>query len=326
MQLFETSFGPIRHIVRCRLNAGHAFASLIIKDVRRRDGANFDSNTVERFSSSYRFFSDCACTRFLSSELGVESCPELIAVDQEAGFAVLEDLGDDMSLVTALSGDSPVDAACELRRFAEALAQIQGRSAGHEADFKALRHGFGPGYDRVSTQDRLYIEGALPAIWSACHALGLEVRRAQEETALVLAALSQPGAYLALIHRDVIPPNFLSVGERLCIFDFEFSGYGHALVDIAQLRMGFPTYGQPAMIPHALVEEIEAIYLKRFADIRRTKIKYSSFKQALTIAACFWGLYELIRSLDAALDETHSQHKRRSTWLPLFPAFSTAGP
>lgn len=309
-RVFDTAFGPIKHIVRCRVESSDPPQSVIIKDIRRRDGTQFDPDTRDRINPAYRFFNDCACTQFLSIGLAVQSCPNLIAVDSQKGFCLLEDLGNDMSLLTALSGQSQQLAANELIRFAGALAEIHGRSVGQEGIYRQIRQTFGPGYSRVSTQDREYIEQKLPAIWANCTALGLNGSLAQQEIQQVLAVLSEPGEFLCLIHRDAIPPNFISTGDRLCIFDFEFGGYGHALVDLAQLRMSFPTYGQPAQIPHTVVERVEQAYIEQFTHCSGQQISQSTFARALTEITCFWVISELASSMSPALDASHTESER----------------
>ncbi|NKB68402.1 MAG: phosphotransferase [Candidatus Latescibacteria bacterium] len=311
IEILETPLGPIKHIVRCHLKSSPNSNSVIVKDISRRDSQPFDPLTTDRFSASYRFFSDCACLQFLSTDLEVRSCPNLVAFDKDVGLLVLEDLGDEMSVLAALSGQSSEGAKTELRRLAESLAEIQGRSIGREEEYRNFREGLGPGYEQVSVQDRRFMEKELPAVWSICDQLGLDVKQAQQDVERVLEALSDPGEYLALLHRDVIPPNFLSVENRLCVFDFEFAGYGHGLVDIAQVRMGFPTYGLPAMIPKSVVRATEQIYQERFTFYSELKVLRHPFEKALTEATCFWALFELVGSLQTAMDEMHDQSVQR---------------
>lgn len=53
--------------------------------------------------------------------------------------------------------------------------------------------------------------------------------------------MADPGAFLAYTHRDACPDNIVRANGALKLLDFEFGGYGPALIDGVYGRMHFPS-------------------------------------------------------------------------------------
>ena len=66
--------------------------------------------------------------------------------------------------------------------------------------------------------------------------------------------MRDPGPWLALVHGDPCPDNVLLTPQGAALLDFEFAAPGHALLDAAYWRMGFPTCWCAGRVPDAVAE------------------------------------------------------------------------
>lgn len=156
--------------------------------------------------------------------------PRFFGYDRIADLLILEDLGedDDRHLGEILIGDDRERAILGLQAHMDALALLHRSTAGrlveypvHEPPIPRSRH-------RVHRL--LDLLALLPA---RIEEIGDAVSRGAElEVDRFLAALRDPGPFLALGHGDATPANtFLMPEGQARLFDFETAGYRHALID-----------------------------------------------------------------------------------------------
>ncbi len=96
--------------------------------------------------------------------------------------------------------------------------------------------------DALSTDDRAVLE------------------RFRDHARRELSALGEPPERFGLIHGDFLPENVLVDGERLTLIDFDDSGWGWHLFDIATSFVG--AWGQPDE------EALEAAFLEGYRSVR----------------------------------------------------------
>jgi hypothetical protein len=90
-----------------------------------------------------------------------------------------------------------------------------------------------------------------------CSQLGTPVHDAcLSDIETVAQAIASPGLYLVYTHGDVSPGNCLIADNGICLIDFEFGGFRHALIDGQSAGMRFPTSKEVADLPPSLVDEV----------------------------------------------------------------------
>ncbi len=208
---------------------------------------------------AWRLFNEWAGLRFLAETSGGASpTPRFYAGDRDHGLLALEDLGASKGLDQALLGDDPAYAEAMLVAFAATLGRMHALTIGKQAEFELIRSSLGPrksnppddGGKRLATllRNMGQVVGVEPA-------LGID-----EELSVVTKNLTEPGPFLAYLHRDPCPDNCLITDEGLKLIDFEFGGYGHALHDGIYGRIHFPTCWCVNRLPDHVPLKMEAAY------------------------------------------------------------------
>jgi hypothetical protein len=285
-------------LLRCHSLHGSSPATVIIKKVvvdtyNPEDVASWDTR---------RFFSDWAGAEFLSGALDTPRTPRFYGGDYSNGFFILEDLGDQRSLVEPLLEEDAAGAERALLSFSACLGSLHAATIGRFGAFEDLLRTISP---QVGTIGRTVTDlgkgsGQLQTCLDGL-AVHPGIAFAQEVEAIV-AAMENPGPFLSYIHGDACPDNTSWDGEELRVIDFEFGGFGHALIDATYGRMMFPTCWCANALPGDLVSRMEAVYrtelAKRCPEAQENRI----FDAALANACGFWLLSTLGRSLAPALE------------------------
>jgi len=121
-------------LLRCRDLSGESPASVIVKKVvvdsyNPADAASWDTR---------RFFSDWAGAEFLSAVLDHPRSPRFYGGDYSLGFFILEDLGDQRSLVEPLLEEDAAGAERALLAFSACLGALHAGTIGQSAAFEEL--------------------------------------------------------------------------------------------------------------------------------------------------------------------------------------------
>jgi hypothetical protein len=74
------------------------------------------------------------------------------------------------------------------------------------------------------------------------------------------ATVRDPGDFGVLLHRDACPDNMAFGTDRLQLIDFEFTQFGHALIDGLYPQIPFPSCWCCNVIPDGLADELTAAY------------------------------------------------------------------
>lgn len=225
--------------------------------------------------------------------------PALLAADMEQGVLVLEDLGEGLaSLVRPLLEGAAAEAEAALTAHARALARLHAATLGCEDEHAALVREALPNsriplrasgwVDRVAHKATALLGGALP----------------EAEVALIAEHLQKPGPWLALVHRDGCPDNVLlpAPGEARLI-DFEFAAPGHALLDAAYWRMGFPTCWCAGVVPDPVAARLDTAYRAILAEAVPAAADDAAFRTESAIIGSAWLFNSLAWLLEPALRE-----------------------
>ena len=213
-----------------------------------------------------RFYGDALGALFLTQVSGDRHAPRCLGVDVRLGFILMEDLGPVESLVEPLLEGSADQARTALLTYVRRLGAMHADTAGRQREYdeiadsvqapprfrtrqsrrdddRSLRQGL-EGFSRQLAELKMPRIG--PAIIDEIEAVGATVR--------------DPGDFAVLLHRDACPDNMAFGADRLRLIDFEFTRFGHALIDGLYPQLPFPTCWCCNVVPDGLADELTAAY------------------------------------------------------------------
>jgi hypothetical protein len=223
----------------------------------------------------------------------------LLASDVTQGVLIFQDYGEDLApLVKPLLHGTAEDAEQALTAYAIALAGLHAATMNCREDHaRIVRSGFPtatlppPGHGWIDREPRKVISllgGTVP----------------DDELALMAKRLEAPSPWLALVHRDPCPDNvLLTAGGTAKLVDFEFASPGHALLDAAYWRMGFPTCWCAGRVPDPVSERIDIAYRTALADSVPAAADRDLYQLECAIISAIWLFGSLAWLLEAALKE-----------------------
>jgi hypothetical protein len=223
----------------------------------------------------------------------------LLSADVTQGVLVFEDYGEDLaSLVHPLLHGSAGAAAQALKAYAGALAQLHAGTIGCREDHAQIVRTTlpaatlpPPGHGWIEREPRAVIGllgGSIP----------------DDELTLMASRLQSPGPWQALVHGDPCPDNVLLTADGTArLIDFEFARPGHALLDAAYWRMGFPTCWCAGRVPGALSQQLDDAYRMALAEAVPAAADPEVFRQESAIIAVIWMFGSLAWLLEAALEK-----------------------
>ncbi len=257
----------------------------VIKATR---SASYDPRAADAYATS-GFVKEWAAATYLARHAAAQPfIPALLAYDLAQGVLVYEDMGASVpSLVGPLLHGTAGEAERALTAYAEALAALHRATtlcrSGHAA---ILREGF-PASAIPPPAERW-----LEDVTRSLHDLPGGVPPA-DEAGRVADRLRQPGAWQALIHGDPCPDNILLAGGHAVLLDLEFARPGHALLDAAYWRMGFPTCWCAGTVPAEITHRIDRTYRAAMADVVPIAADDDAFRAESAIIDMAWLLGNL---------------------------------
>jgi hypothetical protein len=277
-------------------------ASYIIKKV---EAESYQPDNPDSWDSQ-RFFNDWIGSRFLSSlEAGTDHGPHFYAGSRELGFIVLEDLGPHRSLVEPLLDEDAASARAALLRYSTRLGKLHADTIGRLSQFEELFHLVNPAGKPLRARER-EIQETIHHVQNRLESLGVEYPTSlSRELQIIKQTVIDPGPFLAYIHSDPCPDNLFDDGQQMRLIDFEFSRFGHALIDAAYGRMIFPTCWCANRIPPSIVADMERQYRAELIQGCPAAKQDRLFEGALVTICGFWLLTTLGWHLERALEEDH---------------------
>ena len=313
--------GRRNELLRARDLSGGSPASFIIKRVvvdsyNPEDAASWDTR---------RFFSDWAGAEFLSAALDTPRSPRFYAGDYSLGFFILEDLGDHQSLVEPLLEEGAASAERASLTFSATMGSIHAGTIGRFGTFESLLRRINPSlaiFSRAATE----LGDRVNQLHDVLEGLGIPLGTGfPQELQTVLSAIESPGPFFSYVHGDPCPDNVSWNGRTMRLIDFEFGGFGHALMDGVYGRMAFPTCWCANRLPNDVLARMEAAYRVELAKGCPEAQEDRIFDAALAIACGFWLLSTLSRDLSRAVeaDRTWGIGTMRQRLLARLEAFIT---
>jgi Phosphotransferase enzyme family len=213
-----------------------------------------------------RFFGDALGALFLTQVSGDRHAPRCLGVDVGLGFILMDDLGAVESLVEPLLEGSADRAREALLTYVRRLGAMHADTAGRQREYDEIADSMQapPRFrTRQSRRDddrslRQGLEGLSRQL--AELKLGRIGPAIIDEVEQVAGTVRDPGDFAVLLHRDACPDNMAFGSDRLRLIDFEFTRFGHALIDGLYPQLPFPTCWCCNVVPDGLADELTAAY------------------------------------------------------------------
>lgn len=113
---------------------------------------------------------------------------------------------------------------------------------------------------------------------------------AQADLAALRATILDPGPFLAYIHGDPCPDNWLVTSAGSKLLDFEFGRFGLALLDGVYGRAHFPTCWCVSRLPAELPLQMEAVYRAELVRGCPAAADDRLFYPAVVAACAYWAI------------------------------------
>ena len=284
-------------ILRVRASAdGVVPRTVIIKATR---SASYDPHASDAYARS-GFVKEWAAASYLVCHVRQQPfTPALLAHDLEQGVLVYEDVGASASsLVAPLLHGTAAEAEQALTAYATALAALHRATIGCRSGHAAiLQEGFPS--SAIPPPARHWLEDVARSL----HDLlgdGLPM----DDADAVAERLRQPGEWLALVHGDPCPDNILLAADgRAILVDLEFARPGHALLDAAYWRTGFPTCWCAGTVPGKVMHRLDRTYRTALGDAVPGAGDDAAFRRESAFIDAAWLLGNLSWLLKGALAE-----------------------
>jgi Ser/Thr protein kinase RdoA (MazF antagonist) len=308
-------------VFRLRLDGGR---SAVLK--RRGQGREEGQHGGE----AEGFGIELATLEYLNA-MPVPVAPRLLGADTEAGILLMEDLGPGPSLADSLLTGGLDQAKADLIAYARALGRLHAWSRSRGDELAALRARYAPGAALEPAWTGA-IERGREAFLGVAAELGVATDGVEDEISGLGALMSGPGlsgfGYLGLVHGDACPDNVRLVGGDCRIFDFETSGWGPVVLDIAYLLAPFPSCWCFGTVPSDMA--VPALDAYRVEAGAVTNDLGPDWDAAMAAAVASW-IIARGKAMATALDEdrqwgTTGMRPRLLAWLRTFTgAASQAG-
>ncbi|MET9695324.1 phosphotransferase [Streptomyces sp. NPDC006529] len=227
-KLLESS--PRSRVWRVRVADGQL---VIVKQITDVGDADADAPT--------RFAREVAALRLAGRAAGPAVAPALLATDPPSRVLVMEHVDDLGRTADWMPG------------YAESLARLHALTG--PADAGAL-----PAWSGPTAADA-------ESFLALARALDVPVPPAVPDELAALLDRLDPAGHHALLHGDPCPGNDLYSADGLRFIDFERASLGNGLMELAYLRIGFPTCGCAMSVAPAPLAEAEDVYRTTWRDL-----------------------------------------------------------
>lgn len=272
--------------MRFELARGTGHSAVIAKRIRPAESINQRTGVPRPVQSSEEREAD-ASSRFAAERsayerlqaAGCSSVPRVIAVLAEARILVLEAL-EGPNLVRVLSkGDRPANIEA-MSSLALALADIHSCGMGL----------WQPSDEQLDGVTTAKIRSLRLGVTQLARAAGINAIDALEEIEALAGRLRRPGTFATWLHGDPCLDNIVLSEGRVRLVDLESAGPGHAGVEAAYLRLGFPTCWCVGYVSDEVLSVAEAAYRDGLADTCPAVTDDQLWALAIADACLWWTL------------------------------------
>jgi thiamine kinase-like enzyme len=240
---------------------------------------------------SQRFLNEWATLEFLTEEVREGRFgPRLLAADRANQLVILEDFGEQPSVLSILRSEDREMASHALRTLGQFLGRMHAAGHGKGEHFYAIQSKYGT--TSPFSDSNLNFGERLDDLRDSVAGLQLEVPGDFYDAVTGLEqAIHDPGnPFHTFTHCDAGPHNFLYMDGEIQLLDFEFSDFEYGLCDVVSARLGFPHLATNNAVPLEVVEQLEASYQIEFSKAVPEAADNQTFQHAIVNACAHWVL------------------------------------
>jgi hypothetical protein len=304
-----------KNLRRCFVAEGplDAPASLIFKRFDCFEA--YDPEDVHPVTPAWRCFNEWAATRFLHTLPHTPPfAPRCYGGDRARGFLLLEDigrgheeavLGDEENVLLSwtvaahLRGNDPAHAEAGLLAYAAILGRMHAATIGKEEAFQQQLVSLAPRNTDYRLEEAQHFQRDVEVLRVLSATLGVSWHEVAEEAEAVRETMRAPGPYLAFTHGEYCP-NELYFEGRVRLYDFEYSGYRHALTDGIYRRQLLPWCRH--RLPENLLQRMEAVYREALQTGCPAAAEESGYRRTQAEAWVWRDVFQLAFQLPQALE------------------------
>lgn len=232
--------------------------SVIVKQIKNRNTA-FDT-FGPRLNPPQRFFNEWAALQFLPEVMKDDSpAPRLFGGNREQKMIVIEDFGRGQTITHLLLGNDPIAAEIGLVEIMQLLGRIHAKTHQKKQEYLRIRNQLTPMPRKPPVED---IQQRLINVFNkGCEVVGISPHPGfKDDMEAVASYIVEPGAFEVFSHQDFCPDNGMYVKTKQKLFDFEYSGFGHALTAAVLPRLNFPNSLSIHLLPRDVALRMENAY------------------------------------------------------------------
>ena len=275
---------------------GAAPKSVVVKHICPDHYAPDDVTHID----TQRFFGEWAGAEFLSRLGDGQHGPRFYGGDRQAGFIVIEDMGQHNSLVQPLLEGNADSATRALIHFAQRLGRMHADAFGREDEYKAIWHRLSPNTPIPGTTNNVkevkeaseinaILDDFNAALATAFGTLDVQLDGAARDDALAaFVTINAASPFRTFVHNDPCPDNMFYDGNTLRLIDFESARFGHALRDGLYGRIPFPTCWCCNRVASEVADEMERVYRQAFGTACPAALDDALYEAEVTAVTCAW--------------------------------------
>lgn len=257
---------------------------------------DIESSETDREQMS-RFARDWAGIEFLT-KVGGHHGPDFYAGSLEHKFILIEDLGENHSSLVGPLTKTPslsnrLDAEDALMSYVDRLGKMHAQTAGKLDLFNSILNKIYPQTLRIHFLKESDIALVLEQLTQL---LGKFSTKLNNELQEIYDFAKSPNDFSVLLHGDICPDNVFYENNQMRFIDFEYSDFGHALIDAVYLRMCMPSCWCSKAVPDAIRDRLEIIYRNQLKTKLTVTDNDSLYTKQLVYACAYW-IIRCIRTL-----------------------------
>ena len=274
-----------KRIFRCQVADGPSSLPevFLVKIARhtKREPYNPKSDCVG--SPAWKLFNEWAALQFLGEiDSSQTLSPKFITGDAAQGLIAFEYVSKARSFRDILRTANVQEQRHALLTYAQTMGRMHGATYGRKNEWLRLRTSLGTSHQA----DPNAFDGILRSFHRLATFIEQPVSVAVETELFELKeTLSGAEPFSALRHVDIAPQNYLLVNEGVKLVDFEYSDYGHFLLDAPLGPYPFTVRWECDAV---LVREIESVYRTELSTGFRGALDDFTYYKGVLTAWIYW--------------------------------------
>ena len=247
----------------------------------KREPYNPESDCVG--SSAWKLVNEWAAFQFLSEIDSTRTLsPKFIAGDAVKSLIAFEYISKARSLRDVLRNANAREQKHALLTYAQAIGHLHGTTYGKENEWLRLRTSLGT----CGQTDKDPFDSILRSFRRLATFVEQPISTTVEtELSELKETLSEAEPFSALRHVDIAPQNYLLLNDGVKLVDFEYSDYGHFLLDAPLGPYPFPVRWE---CDEVLAREIESVYRTELSTGFGSALDDAIYHKGVLTAWIYW--------------------------------------